>query len=257
MLSVGSIKKPHLKDIADPFTDQMSFEKYGYYQVLLKMTPESYYTQIKKLDGGEEYWDSLSVSEQEAMTMFDILLRDDYLKNAMLEILNFFFVEKAIMYDGFIVLLKKDVDDIKDITNEDVSGVLTRDHYLQVIDLIQQVCCIKEEEEKIDDSKFKNELARKMFEKMRRAQKARAKKNDINLTLPNIISAVSVKHPSYNLLNIWDLTIFQLLDAFNRLQVDAVYNIDSTRVSVWGDEKKKFDIALWYKNEFDKKNQSD
>ena len=38
-----------------------------------------------------------------------------------------------------------------------------------------------------------------------------------------------------------------------RLQVNKVYDIDARRVSVWGDEKKTFNIALWYKNEYDKK----
>ena len=43
------------------------------------------------------------------------------------------------------------------------------------------------------------------------------------------------------------------MDAFNRLQRNTMYDIDSTRVSVWGDEKKTFDVSLWYKNEYDKK----
>ena len=90
---------------------------------------------------------------------------------------------------------------------------------------------------------------------MLKAQKEQKKqaKNDINLSIPNIISAVASKHPSLNLTSIWDLTIFQLLDSFSRLQANTVYEIDSTRVSVWGDEKKTFDPALWYKNIYDKK----
>jgi len=31
---------------------------------------------------------------------------------------------------------------------------------------------------------------------------------------------------------------------------NAIYEIDSTRVSVWGDEKKTFNASLWYKNHF-------
>jgi hypothetical protein len=31
-----------------------------------------------------------------------------------------------------------------------------------------------------------------------------------------------------------------------------MFDIDSTRVSVWGDEKKTFNAALWYKNNYDK-----
>ena len=45
--------------------------------------------------------------------------------------------------------------------------------------------------------------------------------------------------------------MFQLLDAFNRMQMNSMYEIESTRVSVWGDEKKTFDASLWYKNNYD------
>ena len=105
--------------------------------------------------------------------------------------------------------------------------------------------------------KFKNDIAKKLYEQMQKAnkekEKQKNKKNDINLSLPNIISSVSSKHPSINLINIWELTIFQLLDCFNRLQNNTMHEIDSTRVSVWGDEKKTFDPSLWYKNYYDKK----
>ena len=47
------------------------------------------------------------------------------------------------------------------------------------------------------------------------------------------------------------MTVFQLYDSFNRLQQNKMYDIDSTRVSVWGDEKKTFDFGLWYKNNYD------
>lgn len=103
--------------------------------------------------------------------------------------------------------------------------------------------------------KFKNSAARKIYEKLLSAQKKEKKrrKADINLSLPNIISAVSNCHPTINPINVWDLTLFQLFDTFNRMRANKIYEIDSTRVSVWGDEKKTFDIALWYKNEYDKK----
>jgi hypothetical protein len=122
--------------------------------------------------------------------------------------------------------------------------------------LIQQVCCIFEDDEEPEENmKFKNSAARKIYEKLLSAQKKekKRKKADINLSLPNIISAVSNCHPTINPINVWDLTLFQLFDTFNRMRANKIYDIDSTRVSVWGDEKKTFDIALWYKNEYDKK----
>ena len=95
------------------------------------------------------------------------------------------------------------------------------------------------------------------MQKAKRAEN-KNKKADINFSLPNIVSAVSNKHPTISPITVWDLTVFQLLDAFNRMQANTIYDIDSTRVSVWGDEKKVFDVSLWYKNEYEKnQNQSD
>jgi hypothetical protein len=104
----------------------------------------------------------------------------------------------------------------------------------------------------MEEMKFKNKMAKEMYLKMREAERKNKKSKAANpdLQLENIISAVSNRHPSINPLNVHDLTIYQLLDSFNRLMANAIYEIDSTRVSVWGDEKKTFNASLWYKNHF-------
>ena len=62
VLSIGTLVKPKLKDIADN-TRGMSFDKFNYFEVLIKMTPETFYTKIKGGEG-KEYWKSLSEDEQ-------------------------------------------------------------------------------------------------------------------------------------------------------------------------------------------------
>ena len=68
-----------------------------------------------------------------------------------------------------------------------------------------------------------------------------------DLALGNIISVVANKHPSINILNIWELTIYQLWDTFNRLSNNNIYDISALSVAVWGDEKKQFNISDWFK----------
>lgn len=257
-LSIGTLVKPKLKDIADP-DNGMSFDKFNYYEVLVKMTPESFYTKLKG-DEGKKYWKTLSDDEQLELTLYRIVVSDESLLNTFVEIFNFFFKETVIFQDGYFILLNESADKDIDITSpsqSDIRGVISENTFSQVLDAIQQVCCISDKDEEVDEKKFKSKRARRMYEKMQRAaQKERErKKSDINFTLPNIISVVSNNHPSINPINVWELNIFQLYDAFNRLQMNAIYNIDSTRVSVWGDEKKTFDAALWYKNEYDKSGQ--
>lgn len=218
------------------------------------MTPERFYTTIKG-DDGKKMWESMSDKQKDQMTMYSLLLEDESLLKTYIDLFNFFFVEQVVFKEGFFVILREDTDICENILSENVRGVIHEKSFQQVLELIQQICCIYEKEEDVGKLKFKNNAARKIYEKILKAQKEEKskKKADINLSLPNIISAVSNRHQTINPINVWDLTLFQLLDSFNRLQVGTVYDIDSTRVSVWGDEKKTFNIALWYKNEYDKK----
>lgn len=248
LLSIGTLKKPKLKEIS-----ALSFTKFDQYEIWLKMTPKNFFTKIKG-DEGATYWDSLNEKEKASITLYDLVISDDNLTSIYLEILGFFFLEPIIYKSGYFVLLKCDIKE-SELTKDAIRGVITKELFPQVLDVIQQVCCIDDKNEMPDDSEFKNKLAKKLFAKMQKSIKEEnaKKKVDMNYTIPNIISAVSSTHPSINFVNIWELTIFQLLDCFNRLKTNSFFRIDSVRVSVWGDEKKTYDAALWYKNEFDKK----
>lgn len=247
-LSIGTLKSPTLREIA-----KLSFDKFGYFEFLLKMNPETFYT-IVKGDDGKSYWKSLTESEQGKMDLYDVIIKEEPLLALFLEMFNFFFIETVVFKEGFFILLKEDIEDDIAVDTDNIKGVIAKENMPQVLELIQQICCIYEKSENVDDLKFKNSLAKKLYKKMLKVNKKEEekKKVDINLSLPNIISSVSNKHPSINPINVWELTVFQLLDAFNRMQVNSMYDIDSTRVSVWGDEKKTFDVSLWYKNEYDK-----
>lgn len=248
-LSVGTLRSPTLREIG-----RLSFEQFGYYEFLLKMTPETFYTIIRG-DDGKAFWDSLTSEEKRDIALYDIIEEDEKLAEMYAEVFDFFFVEPVVFKEGYFILLKEDIEDKNAVDPDNIRGVIARETLPQVLGLIQQICCIhddKKEEEEAEEPKFKNELARQLYEKMQKAKKQEVKKKaDVNYSLPNIVSAVSNKHPSISPITVWDLTIFQLLDAFNRLQINTVYEIDSTRVSVWGDEKKTFNPSLWYKNEYD------
>lgn len=251
-LSVGTLRKPTLREITDT-TNDMSFEKFNFFQVFLKMTPEKYYGSISL---NNPLWDSLSEDAKDDMTMYSVILQDEKARDIFLDIFNFFFLEKVIFTEGFFILLKNDVEDIEKINPDDIRGVVKETSFLQILNIIQQILGINDpEDEPLENLKFKNEKARKNYLKILKGQKEKraAAKNDINLSIPNIISSVASRHPSVNLINIWDYTVFQLLDSFNRLQANAYYDIDASRVSTWGDEKKTFDATLWYKNNYDKK----
>lgn len=248
LLSIGTLRKPKLIDISE-----LTFDKFDMFEIFLKMTPEKFYTKIEK-EAGKDFWDNLTDEQKSEMTMFNIILSNQKVRQTYTEIFNFFFIEPVIFKDEFFLLLNTQVDE-ENITAEHIRGVIHKNTFQEILELIQQICCIYEKEDSVENIKFKNNLARELYEKMQKAQKKEKeeKKANLDLTIPNIISSVSTKHPSLNYSNIWDITLFQLLDAFGHLQVNTVYEIDSVRVAVWGDEKKTFNAALWYKNQYDRK----
>lgn len=253
-LSIGTLLKPKLKDIVNQ-ENGMSFDKYYYFEALMKLEPETFYNKFKGEDG-KKYWDSLTDEEQDSLTLYQVVINDENLLTDYLEMLNFFFKENVLFSDGYFILVDDNIENISDISSaSDIHGAIHENTFADVLGAIQQICCISEKEKPVEEKRFKNKLAKRLFERMQKAAKEEQerKKSDINLTLPNIISAVSNKHPTVSPISVWELTVFQLLDSFDRLRVNSVFDIDSTRVSVWGDEKKTFDAALWYKNEYDRK----
>lgn len=250
-LSIGTLKKPKLREIFDTSLN-MSFEKFERYEFFLKMTPKYFYTKIKKDEGGIKLWDSLTDKEQKELTMYDVLTNDEQLKNIYIEIFNYFFIEKVVFEENCFILLK---NELEGLSSENIRGIIHPKIFNEVLDIICQICCINNEDNSSKNLVFKNKLAKKLYDKMHKTQNSEKNKNngDIDLTIPNIISSISAQHPSLNYSNIWDLTIFQLLDNFNRLRMNSIYKINSVRVSVWGDEKKTFDTTIWYKNHYDSK----
>lgn len=252
-LSVGSIKSPTLREIG-----RISFKRFGIYQIYLKLTPKDYYHELnsEKLP----YWESLSDEQRDSITMWELITLEPDVVPGYLEMLNFFFVERVIFREGVFMVVDTDdyktPDDELDINNSNLRGMLHHSLFIDVIDILQQICSMKSgKKESEKELKFKNEKARRMYERMLKAKEERdrieAKRNAKNYAIPNIISSVAAMSNNLNIVNIWDATLFQLFDQFNKLRTNDVHYINEVRVSVWGDEKKQFDPALWYKNLFE------
>lgn len=245
-LSIGTIKKPTLDEISE-----ITFGVFEQYESMLKMKPEFILSQFVG-DEGKSIWEMLPEEERRSIDMLDVLSSNEVLANEFVKVLRFFFIEPIIFSGGKFILLNCEIKHDCHYADEEIRGCIDKTNFSEVIDIIEQICCIDNKDDE-HEMKFKNERARKLYEKMKHGKTKSAKKADFNYTIPNLISAVCSMHNSINPINVWELTIFQLLDQFNRLTTNAIYQIEQTRVSVWGDEKKTFDVTLWYKNEFDKK----
>ncbi|WP_313072973.1 hypothetical protein [Lacrimispora sp.] len=248
-----SIRSPKLKEIA-----ALTFPAYQSYLGVLLLDIESYYSSMDKnmsdyflnyshqekqtiIQIRKEY-EGLSEEERDGIVPIDIFSFDGKLLNSIADSLSFF-LECQLLYShehkGFVQMNEK----------ESFCSI-SRDIYTLVVTLILQRNGIFPSQAQLEKPKFKSELARKLFYRTKEAESKREKGKNTNasMDLPNILSAVAARHPSLNMLNIWDITIYQLYDQFKRLQNNTLYDIQSMSVAAWGDGKNNFDPSQWYKN---------
>ena len=230
MKNVGGILSPKLRDIAS-----IGYGTYHFYLELLLMDLEKYLSMI----GHAEDYGRLSDEEKSELDMFDFWTANEQSADLLKKVLNFF-IKEEVVYSG------QDRCFLIQNGNGNI-GVITRDSYPQVRDIICQRVCIRPGQEE-DLSKVKNKKALEIAKKLQkgRSQKKKQEKADKNMELGNIISAVANRSPSLNILNIWDLTVYQLWDCFSRISNNNIYDIQARGVAAWGNKDNHFDATAWY-----------
>lgn len=228
--NVCSVLSPRLRDIS-----AIGYDTYQYYLSILVMDVRTYFAML----GQQESYDLLTDEEKVRWNIFDCLLSTQQTRILLQDILNFFLWEDVIYSPGnhgFMVQAEE----------EDI-GIITAENYLNICDLICKRNCIQSQSE-TDLSRVKSKKALEIIQKLKkgRAEKNQLTKADKNIELGNIISAVAGKSHSLNLINIWDLTIFQLWDCFSRLSHNTIYAIQSMSVAAWGNKDNYFDAAAWF-----------
>lgn len=228
---VGGIVSPKLKDISS-----IGIRTYQYYLTILLMDAKRFFTTIDR----EEQFEALSTEEQGEKNIFDLLTASEQSAVLLQTVLDFF-IEQNVHYSAQhgVFLIQK---------NDTVIGMISRENYPLVCDLIFQRNYIKSNPEE-DLSKVKSPKALQIMKKLRkgREEKAQQAKSDKNMELGNVISAVANKSQSLNMINIWDLTVYQLWDCFFRLSNNSIYEIQSMSIAAWGNKDKSFDATAWFK----------
>lgn len=215
------VRQPTLDDIRQP---EIGEKRYQMFLSILCMTAKD----ILSNESGD-----LPRELIEHLYSFDLLAGIDELRGPFTEALEFFVREKLTFVRA----------DSKFVT--DAGGVIDRSNYERLRYVILTCNCVKPPES--EAPKFINPRAQKIFEKIKsgREQAAKGAQNK-DLALHNIISKLSSRHPSYNLLNIWGLTVWQLFDQFGCICVNTQLDVIGLRWAAWG--KDEFDFSQWYKN---------
>lgn len=211
-----SIRQPQLKEI-----DAFGYDRYRY--VLSTFLVKK--TDLLKTLGAEDG------PEFDAYSVYDMMIAIPELRATLMESLGFFVVEPITykqdqILSGGYALSKTDLEDISEA--------------------VMQLSYIEHDSQ--EQHQFASEKARRIWEKCQKgkAQMRKASKQDINMELPNLIGAVAARSGGYTLLNIWDLTVYQLYDQFTRTNVNVQMDIYASRWAAWG--KDDFDVAMWFKN---------
>ena len=244
-----------------------------------------YYSQEQKqkvLDVKKQY-EELNTEEKLSVSFYDLLMYDELLICSFIEAFDFFFEEEVdFVVNGneitdaqFSFITYNKIDTPQKIklnngneystikTNRELVGVINRSNFKDVVDIILQRNSVQMEEEITaeDLTKVKNKnKVMQLMEKMKKGQKqldkTREKKREekgvaSDTELANIISCVAAKnHNGINMINIWDMTIYNLYEQFKLIRENNIHEAETLSVFVWGDKSNKFDIDAWFKEKF-------
>ena len=234
--NVGRVHSPRLSDI-----NERGYMSYQFALSTLLLTPQAMFEDIAKVTGQENPYEALSEEEKATINTFDLLSMSKESQAEMIAALAFF-IDAPLEYDEAhhaVLVNKTEVGD-KIL----IDGSITRDNWAEICDICLQTAYI-------ENLKFKNEAARKFYERFQKKKaeyeksKRKEHKSNPDLELGNIISALATNHNSLNYTNIYDLTVYQVHDTFNRQNTKRQNEIHDMNYAVWGGEN---DLGGWYKH---------
>lgn len=233
---VGHLCSPRLRQICP--SSGIGYGTYALYLNFLSWDKEKLlkYDSLIGLSGAAKL-------ERETLTVYDAVVLLKETRALCLKALSFFMTEE-IVYDDknrcFISFVRTD-NGVKAI------GEITRDNFEEIKQLIRNLNFIglNKEDEPV---KHSSEQSKLLWEQVQQCLKEESEKSSgedrPEYHIGNIISKLCVAHPSYNYLNVFDLTVFQLYDAFFQLGFIRSSNLNERIFSNHGGEKFRFEDWL-------------
>ena len=235
---VGHIKSPTLRDICT--SGGIGYKKYNLYLNFLSWDKERLlkYDQFMKYSGASKL-------NREQLNVFDVSTLLKQTRELCRGVLSFFISEEVVWDEAnrrFAICIS-DENGLKTV------GEINRNNFESVRKIILQFNFIglNNDEEPIRHSSDKS---KELWERAQRYLEEQAKNNGQKeetkeeYHIGNIISKLCAAHPSYNLLNIFNLTIFQLYDSFFQLGYLRSADLSERVFSNHGGDKFKFEDWL-------------
>lgn len=177
----------------------------------------------------------------EEYSFFQIVVNYPQLRDSFIELLKMFTLndgkEHSVRYVPEL--------DIFVVSYNGVNGKITEENFEDFLECIRTVYNIPKVEKESERLDIDDEMA----DLLKEFEEAEAKVNSEignGITITSIIEGVSAKHPSINLINIWDYTMYKLMRTYYRLeQIESATNI-MTGIYSGCVETKKIDLKEYH-----------
>lgn len=181
----------------------------------------------------------INPKEYENMSVYQLIILFPQTREMLQEALSFFVAEK----------LTFDEQNLR-FHIEENDKYIDDDNFSEIVSSICNMCCVSYDNEDTKALKFASKKAQEVYEKCQRGRQqskkfeSKSTKKD-ETSLEQMVSFLSTNRGSYNLINIWDLTLYQFYSEFYWTRYNKEFESSQHRWEVWGD--KEFDFTLAYK----------
>ena len=236
---VGHIRSPKLGELRP--SSGVGYKAYNWYLSLMSWDKKQLlrYDALMKYRGVEKL-------EHERLNVFDAVILIQQTRELYRGVLSFFIAEDIVWDKSSCKYIVYVIDE--ETEEPRIVGEITRDNFEDVRNLILQMNFIGLDKDGAP-VKHSSEKSKELWERVQGYLADQTKRDEAEphpeYRLSNIISKLCAVHPSYNLLNIYDLTIFQLYDAF--FQVGYMRSADLSEQVFCNHGGDKFKFEDWLK----------
>lgn len=232
---VGHLRSPRLSELR-PHSG-IGYRAYNLYLNLLTWDKEHLlkYDQFMQFRGASKL-------NKDVLNVFDTATLLGQTRELCRGVLSFFMVEDLIWDEKGRRYLAVNPDN-----QEETVGEINRDNFEEVREAMLQFNFIgldKDETPAAYSTDKAKELWEQTQEFLKEQAKSETKEDKPEYHLSNIVSKICAIHPSYNLLNVYSLTVFQLYDSFFQIGYMRSSDLSERIFSNHGGDNFKFENWL-------------
>lgn len=235
VLGIGHFRSPFLRDIYP--SSGIGYDAYNLYINFLSWDKDKIikYDQVMGLHGADR------LAKEDKLTAFDVATILEQTREYYREILSFFMLEELEWDDSE----RKYVAILTDDDGQHIAGEINRDNFEEVRRSILQLNFIGLDKDN-KPAKYSDDRSKELWEKVQKYLKDQPqdKEESPEYHLGNIVSKLCTVHPSYNYLNVYKLTIFQVYDAFFQCLHIRSSDLNERIFSTHGGDKFRFEDWL-------------